>query len=250
VTGQPPGDYLLFVHLVDETGTLVAQRDTHPGLGNFPSRQWQPGDRFIESIRLYVPETAYTPATATLSVGLYAPGAYRLGITGPDGRGLGDALTLGTVAIEPWSGPYLAAADYPNPLDQNFNNEVRLVGYEYDQREVQAGEQFTVTLFWQAGRQVVTDYIVQVHLLDEMGSVRATADSRLQQEHSPTNIWQPGQVIPDRHVVPVDASLPSGSYRIHVALLDSVTKEPQNIVAEDGHWIDNHLLLARIRVWP
>lgn len=83
-----------------------------------------------------------------------------------------------------------------------------------------------------------------------MGSVRATADGRPQQGRSPTNTWRPGQVVSDRHVVPVDASLPPGSYRIHVALIDSVTKEPQNIVAEDGHWIDNHLLLARIRVWP
>ena len=69
--GQPPGDYLLFVHLVDaETGALVAQRDTHPGLGNFPSSQWRPGDRFVERLSLYVPETAYVPADAELRVGL------------------------------------------------------------------------------------------------------------------------------------------------------------------------------------
>jgi hypothetical protein len=33
-------------------------------------------------------------------------------------------------------------------------------------------------------------------------------------------------------------------------LVDSMTKEPQNIVAEDGHWIDNHLLLARVQIRP
>ena len=38
VTGKPPGNYLLFVHLMDEAQTMVAQRDTHPGLGNFPQR--------------------------------------------------------------------------------------------------------------------------------------------------------------------------------------------------------------------
>ncbi|MCB8987521.1 MAG: phospholipid carrier-dependent glycosyltransferase [Ardenticatenaceae bacterium] len=85
VTGKPPGDYLLFVHLIDENGLIIAQRDTHPGLGNFPASNWEPGDRFVESIQLVVPETAYTPNEATLSIGYYAPGSYRLGITAPDG---------------------------------------------------------------------------------------------------------------------------------------------------------------------
>jgi 4-amino-4-deoxy-L-arabinose transferase-like glycosyltransferase len=61
VTGKPPGDFLFFLHLVDAAaGTMVAQRDTHPGLGNFPSSAWEPGDRFVETVRLYLPETAYT----------------------------------------------------------------------------------------------------------------------------------------------------------------------------------------------
>jgi hypothetical protein len=42
--------------------------------------------------------------------------------------------------------------------------------------------------------------------------------------------------------------LPPGSYGIHVTLIDAVTKAPQNIIAEDGHYIDDHLLLSRIRV--
>ena len=103
VTGQPPGDYLLFVHLVDTaTGALVAQRDTHPGLGNFPSSQWRPGDRFVERLSLYVPETAYVPADAELRVGLYAPDGYRLGVTDLSiGEGLGDSFALGPVTLQP-----------------------------------------------------------------------------------------------------------------------------------------------------
>jgi hypothetical protein len=99
VLGQPPGNFLLFVHLIDEaTGTLIAQRDTHPGLGNFPSSQWQPGDRFVESIRLHASETLYTPGTAELSIGLYASGenSYRLGIADAAGTFVGDALPLGS----------------------------------------------------------------------------------------------------------------------------------------------------------
>ena len=254
VTAPPPGNYLLFVHLIDnENGTMVVQRDTHPGLGNFPSSQWQPGDRFVESIRLVLPETAYTPATATLSVGLYAPDAYRLAITGAGGDSLGDALELGTVNIAPLPGPNEVSSGYPNRLDQNFNNEVRLVGYEYDRRTVPVGESLAVTLYWEALPAVATNYIVEVHLCDELcqpWNVRGTAASLLPGSQSPPSGWKSGQIVRDSHVLPIHEDLSPGSYFIHVALLDAMTKEPHNIIAEDGHWIDNRLLLSRVRIEP
>lgn len=238
VTAQPPGDYLLFVHLIDDTGTIVAQRDTHPGLGNFPSRLWRPGNRFVESIRLPIPETAYVPTKATLSVGLYAPGAYRLGITGPDGAGLGDALTLTSIALNP------ADSTQPNPQDHSFEDEVRLVGYEYNQRELRPDESLQVTLYWEAMRPRAGGYLVQVRLLDESGGLRAIADGPL-----PAEGWTAGSIVQDVHQVPPgDTPLPSGFYRIHIAVLDTMTKEPLNIVADDGHWLADHLLLAAVRI--
>ena len=77
---------------------MIVQRDTHPGLGNAPARYWQTGERFVESVRIWLPETAYTPSTAQVSIGLYAPGSYRLGIMGEDGTGLGDSFPAGASA--------------------------------------------------------------------------------------------------------------------------------------------------------
>ncbi|MCB8943946.1 MAG: DUF2142 domain-containing protein [Ardenticatenaceae bacterium] len=240
VTAQPPGNYLLFVHLIDDIGTIIAQRDTHPGLGNFPANQWQPGDRFIESIRLYLPETAYTPAHATLSIGLYAPvEGYRLGITAADGTGLGDALVLGSINLEPAD-----TSAVPNPLNQNFNNEIRLVGYEYDRRQAQPGDTVNVTLYWQAIGQPA-DYEVQVHVLNEGGGLKETAD---RQPNPPTSQWQPGQSYQTHHNLILPHNLAPGSYNIHVALLDTTSQTRQNIVGEDGHWLDDHLLLSKIYV--
>lgn len=241
VTGKPPGNFLLFVHLSNEVG-MVAQRDTHPGLGNFPSSLWEPGDRFVETIRLYVPETAYTPDTAVLRVGFYAPDeGYRLGITAPDGTGLGDALTLAKVQIEP-----LPGVTYPNAQNQNFNNEIRLVGYAYSQRDLLAGTPLTVTLYWQMEQDAPMDYLVEVHLRESPGefwNTFARADLPLQPS---TSAWQKGQQFTTTHVLAT--AVPANTYLIHVALIDSSTYIPQNIVAEDGHWLDNHLLLARVRI--
>ncbi|MCI0398846.1 MAG: phospholipid carrier-dependent glycosyltransferase [Chloroflexi bacterium] len=244
VDTRPPGDYLLFVHLIDNAGVIAAQRDTHPGLGNFPASQWRPGDRFVETIRLYLPETAYTPATATLSVGLYAPGSYRLAVTGGDGRPLGDAFELAQVQLAAAGGPY------PNPQNVNFNGELRLIGYEYSTRQARPEGPITITLYWEALRDVSADYVVQVSLIDDSGFEWDDGDDRPAGGERPTNTWKAGEIIVDPHQLTVDDDAPPGGYPMEIALLDIATEERQNIIADDGHWLDNRLLLARIRVLP
>ncbi len=249
VTGRPPGDYLLFVHLVDsETGALVAQRDTHPGLGNFPSSQWQPGDRFVERLRLYVPETAYVPAMAEVRVGLYAPGSYRLGITdAATGAGLGDSFPLGGVALTP------AAPDAPLPNAgiYRFEDRFRLAGYAYDRRIVPAGEPLTVTLYWTAGPAPAAGYDVQVRLLDEAGNV-------VHHEQRPLGVGWPASedaesaaaesaVVADVHVIPGDPNRPPGNYTVQVSVEGADDRRLQ-LVGEDGRWLDDRLLLSAVRV--
>jgi hypothetical protein len=255
VIGQPPGNFLLFVHLIDEaTGTLIAQRDTHPGLGSFPSSQWQPGDRFIDSIRLHASETMYTPARASLQIGLYAPGenSYRLGIAAADGSFLGDSFPIDEIAIVPVDNWRSDGQTFPNLLNQNFFNDLRLTGYEYSARTLIPGESLKVTFYWEALRDAPPDYLVALSLCElpcpDWMPPLVTAVSPPQ--FAPTSSWHANQVVSDPHILSLDGALPPGSYGIHVALIDAVTKEPQNIVAEDGHYIDDRLLLSSIQVQP
>jgi 4-amino-4-deoxy-L-arabinose transferase-like glycosyltransferase len=242
VNAQPPGNYFLFVHLIDENGALIAQRDTHPGVGRFPTSQWQPGDRFVDTIRLQLPETVYAPDSAALSVGLYAPGSFRLGITGPDGEGLGDALTLTQIQVAAKDGPY------PNLQDQNFNKEIRLLGYAYDQRVVEAGDELAVTLYWEALQDNPSDYIIQLGLINERGQVLVSAYSRPMGGERPTNTWLEGETFEDTYHLLIDEEIPPGIYPIDIALFNTQNSQRQNIVGEDGHWIDNHLSLAKVPV--
>ncbi len=240
VTGRPPGDYLFFLHLIDPaTDALAAQRDTHPGLGRFPSSQWQPGDRFVDRVRVYLPETAYAPAQATVQIGLYAPEGYRLAVRDAAGEALGDALALGDIAIEPHPGPY------PNPQDHNFNGELRLEGYDLEPRRARVGASIAVRLYWEVLRDLRPGRVVQVHLLDEAGQVVATAD-RPAAMAAPER--EAGRTVLAEHVLPT-ASLPAGTYRVEVALLDPAAGRLP-IVAPDGHWIDERLVLPRVRLDP
>jgi hypothetical protein len=241
VTGQPPGDYLLFVHLIDqETDALVAQRDTHPGLGNFPSSQWRPGDRFVERFSLYVPETAYAPGKATLRVGLYAPEGYRLGVTdAATGVGLGDSVAIGDLALEP--GAPEGVANLPNPGRYHFEDRVRLLGYEYNRRALVPGDPLTVTLFWEALRDEPGAYDVQVRLLDEAGNVVFAAQRPLPE------LARDGATA-DVHVIPGDPARPPGSYTVQVSLEDPISEQRLQLVAEDGRWIDDKLRLSAVRI--
>jgi hypothetical protein len=77
-------DYTVFVHLLDETGRLVAQRDAPPKDGGYPTSLWSAGERVTD--RIVLPEAE---GVRTILVGLYDP------VTGarlPTPRG--DALAI------------------------------------------------------------------------------------------------------------------------------------------------------------
>jgi hypothetical protein len=243
VTGKPPGNYIFFAHLIDnDTRTLVGQRDTHPGLGNFPSSQWEVGDRFVEKLRLYVPETAYSPAAAQLSIGFYAPEGYRLGVSEADGAFVGDALVLETVTIEP------SGAENANEINVNFNNKLNLVSYAYNKRVFSPGDVLDVRLLWEPLTTTPGEFVVSVRLRDETGQEIAIGDGRFPNESSVIPSWSPGQFIEDRHLIYLDPSYPPGVYSIHVQLIDTIKNEAENILAEDGHVLDNRLSLSSIRI--
>jgi hypothetical protein len=210
-------------------------------LGNYPTSLWQPGEQFKDSIRIYLPEAAYTPETATITMGFYAPvEGYRLGVTGADGIALGDALTLGQVTLRP--ADMATSANYPNPLAQNFNDEVELLGYSYSTRQPTVDNQLTITLYWQALPALAHDYMVEVELLDEAGQVRLSQRSR---PTAPGFSTTAGVV--DQQTLALHGITP-GIYSIHVALIDVESQTRQNIVGDDGRWINNYLALASVRV--
>lgn len=239
VLATPPGDYLLFVHLTDdETGALVAQRDTHPGLGNFPSSQWRPGDRFVERMKMYLPETAYAPSAGELTIGLYAPEGYRLGVTdNATGEGLGDAYPIGRVTINSQAAPN--GEELPNAGDYNFEDRIRLLGYDYDRRVLGVGEPIGLTLYWEGLRPSPGDYNVELTVLDASGNVVFSQTDPLNSAD-----WQPGEVIVGSYTLP--AGTATGDLRVRLVLLDAATNRRVNRVGDDGRWIDDELFLSAV----
>ena len=99
-----PPDLMLFVHLLDSTGTRVAGIDVRPGGASLPpTGQWQPGQQLAVPLPIDLP--AELPAGVyTLTLGLYDPTSLaRLPLTaGPraDQSSAGpDAVLLGEIRL-------------------------------------------------------------------------------------------------------------------------------------------------------
>jgi hypothetical protein len=98
---MPNRDYVAFVHLVDASGTVIAQNDSLTDWGVTPTSRWQPGelvdDRHALSLQ-NVPRGKYK-----LMAGMYLPkenGFENLAVYGRDGNKVGNEVELGDVEIQ------------------------------------------------------------------------------------------------------------------------------------------------------
>ena len=211
-------------------------------MGKFPSNLWRPGDRFVDSVRLYVPETVYAPETGWLTIGLYAPGAFRLAAKDKDNAPLGDAIELGAVELLPNDG------DLANNLDQNFGNELRLIGYQYDRRLARPGEVLELSLYWQSLGDLDKDFIVEVRLQAEDGSEWGWTEGPPASGELPGDFRPDEQIIEGLHGITIDRGAQPGRYSAIISLRDVETGQQLSIIAEDGHWIGTQLKLAQILI--
>ncbi len=236
-TGQ---DYAVFVHLLDEHDLTVAQKDTYPGLGRYPTSRWRAGEAFADTYRLLVPETAYAPGAGPLEVGLYLP---ETGQRLPTANGA-DNVRFASVSVQPRGGVW------PNPVSLNFGNQIALLGYELDRRTAAPRETVRLTLYWQALAPMTESYTVFVHVLGVEGEMWAIGDSVPLNGLLPTSTWQPGQVVQDPHDLTLDPHTPPGVYDVELGLYLPANGERLSVLADDGFPLDTRVFLSKIRVIP
>jgi len=231
-------DHAVFVHLLDEHDLVVAQKDTHPGLGRFPTSRWRAGDIFADVYRLPVPETAYAPVAGLLEVGLYLPETgQRLLLAGG-----ADNVRFASVAVR------LREGALPNPVRFNFGDKIALVGYDFDRRTAGPGETLCLTMYWEALAEMEENYAVFVHVLDKGMEMWAISNNVPANGLSPTFAWQPGQIVQDPHDLTLDQNTPPGVYEVEIGLYLMKTGSRLRLLADDGFPLDTRLFLSKIRV--
>lgn len=240
-TIRPAGShYVIFVHLIDEAGGVVAQRDTYHGLGNYPSGYWRPNHTFVETYPVTLAETAYAPATLSLQVGMYSRDyIYRLETSNgsPD-----KSVDLGTVALNPLPG------DFPNPQQVNFDDKIELLGYSMSTRSIYPGEKITFHFYWQIPQTPTESYRIFVHVIDDEGQIRANSDAL---PAEPMTDWPLNTPVEDERRFRIPKEVPPGFYQVEVGVRPERKQlERLPIKADDGHYLGYELLLSPIRVLP
>ena len=230
--------YTVFVHLIDADGVIEAQRDTYPGLGNYPTVLWRPGEVFVDRYVVHVPDTAYAPLDTTVRVGLYERGgARRIASNGED------SVPIGRVSIAARSG------EYPNSIDLNFDGKVALLGYTLDRRSAKPGESITLTTYWQSLGPTDFDYRIFAHIAapDDPATIWARTTNGPVDDTRPLSSWAAGEVVIDERVLTLDPNTPSGVYDLQVGWFGKPSSKRLPILAADGHQIGTFVTLTRVR---
>jgi len=205
-------DYVYFVHILGLQESKVGARDTHPGLGRYPTSQWKVGEAFCDAVRVPVEKWAPAPAVYDVAVGwyLYKEGEVREHLPAYDSAGsLLELVTLGKLKVRPEA---YATIETPNRLDADLGGQVTLLGYDVDRLDVTPGESVNVTLYWAAQVPIPVDYTVFVHLAAPQGPPYAQDDTQPRRGAYPTSFWDVGEIVSDPHTILVPHDLPPGEY--------------------------------------
>lgn len=198
--GPQPQDLFFYAHLLDHWGQMRGQGDAN----GFPPPEWQPGDVVIGRYDIQVPLGA-PPGRYIVDIGLYDRATQEV-FAAMDDKGRRVNLNLGAVKV---ASPPLAVPTPSQWLSRQLGHEVRLIGFDLERR----AEALTLTLYWEAMKQLRRDYTVFVHLLDAEGRLLAQSDAMPAEGSFPTSFWEPDEVVIDSHRVPL-AGLEGGRHLV------------------------------------
>ena len=127
---------------------------------------------------------------------------------------------VATQALVENAAEFIADLQPAHLLDANFGGAIRMFGYSLSPATVAPGDQVWTILYWQALRDLDTDYFLSVNLFDARGESFAQRVSHPALDAAPTSLWRRGAIIPDAFDLRVPADAPDGKYRVEVSLLD------------------------------
>lgn len=162
-------------------------------------------------------------------------GSYHLQVT-LEGAGSVNSSSVVNVA-DLWQRLYVPPP-LSHPLEANFANRVKLLGYDLGANRAEPGGGIPLTLTWQALDWMGQDYTVFVRLLAADQTAHGGRD-RLPQEGYRTLYWAPGEIIVDPFGVPVAENAPEGIYTISIGLYQQVGQQAVSLpLVQDGQLLD------------
>ena len=246
-------DWSLFIHLVNDQGLIVAQRDVYLAGGLWTTRQlshvahsWQ------NYVAVSIPENSVAPQPLRIYMGFYdlQTGARLVDCTPHIGDNAPPFGYLGTAMLLPRP----SNLNVPNPMSANFQDQAELVGYDVSSLIMHPDHKMTLTLYWRAKQKISADYHVFVHVLDPATTtIYGQDDSMPAAWTRPTSSWQPDEIIKDEHTFTIRPDAAPGTWQIEVGLyqLDAANHITRlRLYTPDGGDANDQVYLSRVLIMP
>jgi hypothetical protein len=180
-------NHTVFLQLVDDRSTKVAQRQTISGLGMYQPTRWKIGEVIADVIPLSIDANASVPREYAMIGGMLdAKTGERLPMSRSDYK-------LGTVILMPHQ-PLNSLPPSAYSLTVQFDRGILLQGCSL--------KDATLTLFWQASQRVNQNYKIFAHLWGTNNQFVAGLDHAPMQGRFPTRYWNDGDWIMDDVALP------------------------------------------------
>lgn len=130
----------------------------------------------------------------------------------------------------------------------DFGDEIRLLGYELETTAVAPGETLSLSLYWQALKEIDQDYWLLIQIVDDDGEASLSKDGSPSAGRYATDLWKEGELIPSQHRFDIPRETPSGHYQIKLGLHPFGVWEWLPIVDEGGNIIGEEIILTEIEI--
>ena len=229
-------DYALQLQIIDPDGGETVSVTQTLLQAVYPTHNWRQGEQVSTNDPIYLPTTSPS-------------GDYRLRlrVVRENEAPLGDWVELGNIRVT--GRPHLLTPPpMDTPLNAQFGEVARLVGYRLNLEAAHPGGEIKLTLIWQALHQSATPLKVFAHLYTLADTVQVLA----QHDGPPaggailTSTWLEGEYIEDTHVIPLDASLPPGTYRLGVGMYDPDLLQRLSVRSDTG--VADVVLLTNVSI--
>jgi hypothetical protein len=209
--------YTVFAKLLDEQQQLGGSVERLPADG-YSTIYWLENEIVTDSFELPV-AADIPPGIYWLNVGLYEEidhTAVSLPLMTDGQPSEITSVTFGPVKVGDVSPSLVLSPEEGEsmvPLVAEFGQppEIMLRGYDL----VQENGELTLTLYWEKMLPTSLDWTTFVHLRDNTGQTVAQKDGLAGGYRYPTSIWNVGEIVVDRTVIPLE-DVPKGVYTLYL----------------------------------
>jgi hypothetical protein len=231
--------YRLAVNLRDAGGKVYEGGEYDLVNTGYPTTEWRAGEALRGVYDVAVSGEAPTGEMA-VEVNLLEEG---------EKAGPAEPIVLGSVWVQSARQTF-KVPEMEEHSGALLEDSIKLLGFDLDHGPVEPGGNVHVTLYWQGLEELEKSYKVFVHLYDGENIV-AQRDWLPGLALKPTAGWALGEVVADRHIVPVAEGLAGGRYQVAVGMYEEGSGERLAAYGPDGERLgQDRILLGWVEVGP